>query len=97
MACRTPVVSTKAGWPEEAIITGKNGALVDVGAVNALAEGARRILSLSNKDWVTMSEHAYKTVENSTWDKSALLFEKALKNACLRAQKKEISGYCEKY
>lgn len=95
MACRTPVVSTKAGWPDEVIVTGKNGALVDVDDVNALAEGAKRILLLSNKDWATMSEHAYKTVENSSWDNSVKLFEKALKNACLRAQKKEISGFCK--
>lgn len=96
MACRTPVVSTKVGWPEEAIITGKNGVLTDVGDVTALADGVKRILLLSNKDWATMSEHAYKTVNTSTWENSALLFEKALKNACLRAQKKEISGYCQK-
>lgn len=96
MACRTPVVSTKTGWPDEVIITGKNGALADVGDVHALAEATKKILSLSNKDWVKMSEHAYKTVETSSWEKSAILFENALKNACMRAQKKEISGFCTK-
>src|SRR5208282_5263036 len=30
MACRTPVVSTRTGWPAEAVKTGINGVLVDV-------------------------------------------------------------------
>lgn len=94
MACRTPVVSTKAGWPDEAIITGKNGVLAHVGDINSLAEGVKRILSLSNKDWSIMSELAYKTVNTSSWEKSVVLFEDALKKACLRAKNNEISGLC---
>lgn len=95
MACRTPVISTRAGWPEEAIITGENGVLVDVADVNALASGISEILSLKNDDWTRMSKNAYKTVENSSWLGSAKLFEKALHTACLRAKKGEVSGSCE--
>ena len=87
MACRTPLVSTKAGWPEEAIITGKNGVLADVNDVNALYEGAKMILSSSNDEWYKMSENAYKTVENSSWQKSALGFEAALERICLKSSK----------
>jgi glycosyltransferase involved in cell wall biosynthesis len=29
MACRTPVVATRTGWPAEAIVAGFNGACVD--------------------------------------------------------------------
>ena len=84
MACRTPVASTKAGWPEEAIQHGINGALVDVDDINNLAECVENILSLPNSDWRAMSENAFKTVQNSSWKDSASQFEKALENACLR-------------
>ena len=30
MACRTPVVATRSGWPAEAVKTGSNGVLVDI-------------------------------------------------------------------
>ena len=94
MACRTPVVSTKAGWPEDAIENKKNGMLVDVDDVEAITAGVENILSLSKDEWSVMSENAYKTVENSSWDASAKFFEQALLNACCRANKGEIAGDC---
>ena len=78
MACRTPVVSTKVGWPDEAVVTGKNGVLVEVGDVEALTQGAASVLSLSNDEWSEMSNNAYLTVASSSWEKSASQFEKAL-------------------
>jgi len=95
MACRTPVVSTQAGWPEEAIINGENGALAKVDDINALVGYAREILSLNNESWQTMSNNAYLTVKDSSWDSSADLFEKSLVNACVRAKQGEISGSCK--
>lgn len=94
MACRTPVVSTRAGWPEEAIINNVNGFLVEVDDIDALADAVDMILSISNDEWMAMSEQAYKTVEHSSWDDSAAQFEKALVNACARSGRGEISGYC---
>lgn len=84
MACRTPVVSTKTGWPEEAVVTGKNGVLVNVDDVDALTQGAATILSLSDNAWREMSENAYNTVALSNWQESTSQFEKALERACQR-------------
>jgi glycosyltransferase involved in cell wall biosynthesis len=84
MACRTPVVSTKAGWPEEAIVTGRNGVLVDVDDVDAFTQGAASILSLSDEAWREMSHNAFDTVATSTWQESANQFEKALERAYLQ-------------
>lgn len=95
MACRTPVLSTKAGWPEEAVVTGKNGALVEVDDVDALFENAVSILSLPDEAWRTMSRNAYETVKDSSWDLSADMFENALLHACERARKGEIAGRCQ--
>lgn len=84
MACRTPVVSTKAGWPEESIVDDWNGALVDVDDVESLAQAAKKILLLSDYAWLDLSNNAFSTVENSSWKRSSILFEKALFNACER-------------
>lgn len=84
MACRTPVVSTKAGWPEEAVVTGKNGVLVEVDDVEALTQAAGSILSLSDDGWREMSSNAYETVVSSSWQESTSQFEKALQRAYSR-------------
>ena len=84
MACRTPVVSTKTGWPEEAIVNGVNGYLVDVDDVDGLTEAVRLILMLSDAEWRTMSEHAFETVKDASWRHAAKLFEKAINNAIER-------------
>lgn len=94
MACRTPVLSTKAGWPEEAVVTGKNGALVEVDDVDALFENAVSILSLPDDEWRTMSRNAYETVKDSSWALSSDMFENALMHACQRARAGEIAGGC---
>ena len=86
MACRTPVVSTRAGWPEEAVVSGKNGVLVDVDDVNALAQGAASVLALSDEAWREMSENAFSTVAASSWQASADLFEATLERAYKRSQ-----------
>jgi glycosyltransferase involved in cell wall biosynthesis len=92
MACRTPVVSTKTGWPEEAIRSEWNGVLVDIDDVDGLVRGIEWVLTRSEKDWMRLSANAYETVANSSWDNSATLFEEALKHACERARRGEIDG-----
>ena len=92
MACRTPVVSTSTGWPAEAIKSGWNGVLVDVGDVAGLVEGADWILSRSDQVWRQLSANAYATATAGSWGKSAKLFENALKHACQRAARGEIRG-----
>jgi len=78
MACRTPVVSTRTGWPAEAIVDGVNGALADVDDVAGLAAGVLRILELDAPRWRALSDGAASTVADSSWERSARLFEAAL-------------------
>jgi glycosyltransferase involved in cell wall biosynthesis len=92
MACRTPVVSTKTGWPEEAIKTGVNGVLVNVNDAQGLCDGLNLILSLPENDWKKMSQSAYETAMAGSWDDSCSQFEAALVNACRRAHRAEIAG-----
>lgn len=91
MACRTPVVSTKAGWPEEAVVTGRNGVLVDVDDVNALAQGAEWILDLPDEKWRAISNNAHGTVASSSWGASTTLLERALEHARKRAAEGALS------
>lgn len=94
MACRTPVVSTKTGWPLESIKDGVNGFLFDIDHVDQGVDATFRILTSSNSEWCVMSESAYSTVEHSSWDNAAQLFEQSLTHACKRAIQKEIMGQC---
>ncbi|MCU1761130.1 glycosyltransferase family 4 protein [Pseudomonas sp. 14P_8.1_Bac3] len=81
MACRTPVVSTRTGWPVEAIANFKNGVLVDIDDSEALAQGVEHILNLSDSQWREVSEMAFQTVAPSTWENAAKLFEAVLERA----------------
>lgn len=90
MACRTPVVSTRTGWPEESIQSGLNGYLVEIGDVMGLVDATKRILSLSEAAWREMSARAWETVAQSTWQNSARMFVRALDHARLRARQAPI-------
>lgn len=85
MACRTPVVATRTGWPEEAIVQHGNGVLVDVGDVGGLTAGVEWVLTLSDPEWRAASTAAFDTVANSSWDRSAQLFEHVLLTQCKTA------------
>lgn len=92
MACRTPVVSTRTGWPEEAIENGRNGFLVEIDDVEGLANAAGQVLTLSDDAWREMSAQAFETVADSSWENSARMFVRALEHACQRARRGEIAG-----
>ena len=81
MACRTPVVATRTGWPSEAVKTGINGACVDIDDVDALALHTERVLLLPDRQWREMSAQAFDTVRGSSWERSTQLFEQALERA----------------
>jgi len=85
MACRAPIVSTRTGWPAEAIVNNGNGVLVEVDDINGLVDGAIWILERSDREWRVLSDSAFKTVATTSWESSALLFETALNHACGRA------------
>ena len=92
MACRTPIVATRTGWPEEAIETGRNGVLVDVGDVEGLANGIEWIATRSAAEWLALSTNAYTTALVGSWTESAKQFEASLMHACERAARGEIAG-----
>jgi glycosyltransferase involved in cell wall biosynthesis len=82
MACRTPVVSTRTGWPEESIRSGWNGVLVNTDDVMGLASATESLLSLSEDEWRVLSKNACETASLGSWRESARLFEQALRHAC---------------
>jgi glycosyltransferase involved in cell wall biosynthesis len=92
MACRTPVISTRTGWPEEVIESRWNGILVDVDDLVGLARGVEWVLSRNDPDWRTLSANAYATSTVGSWEESAIMFEAALQHACERAARGEIEG-----
>jgi glycosyltransferase involved in cell wall biosynthesis len=92
MACRTPVIATRTGWPAEAIVSWRNGVLVDVGDAQAMARAALRLLALGDDEWLQLSENALRTASCLSWDHSVQKFERALQRACERAERGEIAG-----
>jgi len=70
MACRTPVVSSRVGWPPDVIEDGMNGYLVPVDDVAALHDAALKCLTLDAAAWRLMSDRAQATARACTWDKS---------------------------
>ena len=85
MACRTPVISTRTGWPEEAIVDGHNGFLVDIDDVDGMVNAATTLLSSDNQQWQQYSANAFATVEHSSWQASTALFEQALHHAITKS------------
>ena len=94
MACRTPVVATRAGWPEEAVKSGSNGVLVDIDDQAGIAAGVEWVLSRSDQEWRNLSDNAYATATSGSWDESTAMFERALEHACHRSARGEIAGKC---
>lgn len=90
MACRTPVVSTRTGWPEEALTTGQNGVLVDIDDVEGLVRGVEWVLSRDDAKWKQLSSNAYTTAVTGSWEQSARLFEAALEHARKRFASGEL-------
>lgn len=87
MACRCPIVSTRVGGPLDIIEDGVNGYLVPVGDAEALADRLMRVLSLDAEQWLKLSNAAYDTAVNYTWDDATNLFEAALATAIERRAK----------
>lgn len=78
MACRTPVVSTRTGWPPEVIVDGVNGYCVEIDDVQSLTDAADRVLRLDDAQWRAMSDRAYAVVANESWERAADQLEKVL-------------------
>ncbi len=81
MACRTPLVATRAGAAPDLIEDGKNGFLVDIDDVEAMAARLSDLVTQSASDWQTMSDAAYATAQQHGWEASINAFEAALVKA----------------
>lgn len=90
MACRCPVVSTRVGGPDEMVRDGVNGFLVEPGNHVALAERILRVLELDAPRWRAMSEAAYATAAQYTWEKATDGLESALGLSIERSARREI-------
>jgi glycosyltransferase involved in cell wall biosynthesis len=80
MACRCPVVSTAVGGLITLIEDGINGYLLPIDDTEGLAQGLVDVLALPVAKWQEMSDAAYATATQYTWDDAADLFEAALYN-----------------
>lgn len=86
MACRTPLVATRAGAAPDLIEDGKNGFLVDVDDVDAMAARLSDMLTQSAPDWQAMSEAAHATAQQHGWGTAIDAFEAALIKAAKAPQ-----------
>ena len=77
MACRTPVIATPAGAAPELICQG-GGILLEDWEVITFSQTVLKALDFSDGKWLEMSREARAIASCSTWEETALLFEKAL-------------------
>jgi glycosyltransferase involved in cell wall biosynthesis len=77
-ACRCPVVSTRAGGPEDYVNDGVSGYLVDVGSPTQMAQRILDVVTRSDEDWRRMSEASYAVARMFDWERSAEILEEAL-------------------
>jgi glycosyltransferase involved in cell wall biosynthesis len=90
MACRCPVVSTRAGGPLEIVEEGLNGYLTEVGDVETLAAQVLRVLRLPPDEWRQMSDAACRAAMRFNWDDATDQFEDALELAMERRRSGEL-------
>ncbi|WP_404784098.1 glycosyltransferase family 4 protein [Altericista sp. CCNU0014] len=80
MACRTPVIAAPTGAAPELLSNG-GGLLLDGNDPALMAEAIRRICTLDVKEWQQLSEKAYQTASQQSWENATRDFETALKDA----------------
>ena len=80
MACRTPVIGTSAGAAPE-LLSGGGGIFVASDDPNDMALAIEHILTMSEPDWMRLSDLAVATAARYTWDNATDQFETALRTA----------------
>jgi glycosyltransferase involved in cell wall biosynthesis len=80
-------VSTQVGGPLDIIENGSNGYLGSNRRLSCLSEKLVQVLTLSDKQWQAMSDAAYATAVQYTWDDATDRFEAALQFACDQSQR----------
>ncbi len=78
MACRTPVVATRTGWPKHGIVQGVTGYTVEIDDADGLVEAVEKVLTLDAQAWRAMSEAAFRSVADCTWERAVDEFEAVL-------------------
>ncbi|MBB6479254.1 glycosyltransferase family 4 protein [Spirochaeta isovalerica] len=69
MACRTPVIGTRAGAAPE-LLNENRGIIIDIDDIENIANAITEIIELSNKKWELMSQSCYDYVREYSWDKA---------------------------
>lgn len=77
MSCKTPVIATRAGAAEELVGRSK-GRLIEIDDYEAMASAIIEFANMAQSDWLNLSDLAYTTSLDYTWDNSAEMFEKEL-------------------
>lgn len=78
MACRTPVIATRAGIAPEVLSDSKAGYLIDVDNVTAMVEAVLKIAHMKDSDWQNMSNNALIKSKDYNWADKADEFESSL-------------------
>ena len=78
MACRTPVIGTPTGAAPELISKYGAGILVNHEDPEDMAKAIIKVSEMADNEWKKMSDAAYKTATEYTWDDATDLFEAAL-------------------
>lgn len=84
MACRTPVVATRAGAAPDLIEDGKTGYLVPVGDSETMAARLVELVQKSPDAWRQMSDAAHARAQTSGWESAAQHFDAALQKIAAR-------------
>jgi glycosyltransferase involved in cell wall biosynthesis len=81
MACRTPVIGTKAGAAPD-LINQANGMLVEIDDAPGMANAIVAIAAMPIRQWSVLSQNAYDTALQHTWAASVTRFENVLLDLC---------------
>lgn len=85
MACRTPVIGTRAGAAPELLADG-GGILVQRMHADEMARAIVRVCRMPPSAWREMSDAAHATATRYTWDDATTLMEAAFRRAVARAR-----------
>lgn len=94
MACRTPVIATPAGAAPQLLSRG-GGVLVGMDDAVGMAAAMLQVAHMPATQWRLMSQHAYETVADYTWEHATALFESALRAAAGRAGRDLVPATAE--
>lgn len=77
MACRTPVIGTRAGAAPE-LLSSSGGLLIEIDDANQMASAILKFVEMSQVDWHALSTKAYDVARVYRWDRSSATFERTL-------------------